>query len=47
MGKIAPFGERRHLAAYFARVRERPSVARVFDEAKPYFAMFPGANDAR
>jgi glutathione S-transferase len=29
------------LAAYFARLCERPSVARVFDEAKPYLAMFP------
>jgi len=40
--KIAPFGERRHLAAYYARLCERPSVARVFEEAKPYLAMFPG-----
>jgi len=40
--KIAPFGERRHLAAYFARLCERPSVARVFEEAQPYLRMFPG-----
>ncbi len=40
--KIAPFGERRHLADYYARLCERPSVARVFEEAKPYLAMFPG-----
>lgn len=40
--KIAPFGERRHLATYYARLCERPSVARVFEEAKPYLAMFPG-----
>jgi glutathione S-transferase len=40
--KIAPFGEHRQLAAYFARLCERPSVARVFAEAKPYLPMFPG-----
>lgn len=41
-GKVAPFGERRHLAAYFARLCERASVARVFAEAKPYLSLFPG-----
>jgi len=40
--KVVPFGERRHLTAYLARLVERPSFARVLDEAKPYFAMFPG-----
>ncbi len=40
--KIAPFAERPHLAAYFARLCERPSVARVFEEARPYLSMFPG-----
>ena len=41
--KVVPFGdERRHLASYFARLRERPSFARVLEEAKPYLAMFPG-----
>jgi glutathione S-transferase len=40
--KVAPFGARPHLAAYFARLCERPSVARVFAEAKPYLSMFPG-----
>jgi glutathione S-transferase len=41
--KVAPF-ERRwpRLAAYLARLESRPSVARVLDEARPYFAMFPG-----
>lgn len=40
--KVAPFAARRHLAAYFARLLERPSVVRVLEEAKPYLAMFPG-----
>jgi glutathione S-transferase len=40
--QVAPFGERRHLAAYHARLAERPSVARVLEEAKPYLSMFPG-----
>jgi glutathione S-transferase len=37
-----PFGDRKHLAAYFARLSERPSFARVLTEAKPYLSMFPG-----
>jgi glutathione S-transferase len=40
--RVAPFGDRRHLAAYFGRLSERPSFARVVDEAKPYLSMFPG-----
>ena len=32
-----------HLEAYFERLMARPSVARVLDEAKPYFKMFPFA----
>ena len=41
--KVVPFGDRRtHLAAYFARLTERPSFARVLREAEPYMAMFPG-----
>lgn len=34
-----------HLATYFERLVARPSVARVLDEAKPYFAMYPFADD--
>ncbi|HEX4456951.1 MAG TPA: glutathione S-transferase family protein, partial [Polyangia bacterium] len=30
------------VAAYFERLKGRSSVARVLDEAAPYFAMFPG-----
>lgn len=42
-GKVVDFGQsRKHLAAYFARLLERPSFARVVEEAKPYLAMFPG-----
>lgn len=41
--QVAPFGASRpHLAGYFARLFERPSFARVVEEAKPYWAMFPG-----
>ena len=42
-GKVAPFGARwRNVAAYFERLKARPSVARVLEEAAPYFSMFPG-----
>jgi glutathione S-transferase len=41
--KVVPFGDaRRPLQEYFARLSERPSFARVLNEAEPYFAMFPG-----
>lgn len=40
--KVAPIGEHRNAARYLARLRERPSFARVLEEAEPYFAMFPG-----
>jgi glutathione S-transferase len=41
--EVAPFGDQRpRLAAYFARLADRPSFARVLEEAKPYLAMFPG-----
>jgi glutathione S-transferase len=41
--KVAPFGPgRRNLAAYFERLRARPSVERVLEEAAPYLKMFPG-----
>jgi glutathione S-transferase len=37
-----PFEEtHRHLAAYYARLKARPSFARVLEEARPYFHMFP------
>jgi glutathione S-transferase len=40
--KVAPLGDRwPSLSAYLARLTRRPSVARVLDEAAPYFAMFP------
>jgi glutathione S-transferase len=39
---VLPFGEtHKNVAAYFGRLMERPSFARVVEEAKPYFAMFP------
>jgi glutathione S-transferase len=41
--QVLPFGaERRYLVEYFARLTERPSFARVLEEAKPYWSMFPG-----
>ena len=40
--KLVPLDEHRNAAAYLARLRERPSFARVLQEAAPYFAMFPG-----
>lgn len=40
--KIVPFGARKNLSDYFARLSARPSVKRAFDEAAPYLHMFPG-----
>jgi glutathione S-transferase len=41
--RVQPLGaDHPQAAAYLARLRARPSVARVLDEAGPYFAMFPG-----
>ena len=30
-----------HLAAYFERLLDRPSMRRTLHEARPYFSMFP------
>lgn len=39
---VFPLGESRPaVRAYLARLRERPSFARVLREAQPYFAQFP------
>lgn len=39
---LAPFqAEHVHLAAYFERLIQRPSVARTLQEARPWFAFFP------
>lgn len=39
---LVPFGDgRQRLTAYFDRVVERPSVARVLAEARPYFRFYP------
>ncbi len=41
-GIVAPFPPaHRNLAAYFERLLERSSFARVLKEARPYFGMFP------
>jgi glutathione S-transferase len=41
--KVLPFGDKhKNLAAYFERLKSRPSFARVLNEAEPYFKMFPG-----
>jgi glutathione S-transferase len=40
--EVMPFGEGHgNVAAYFGRLKARPSYARVLKEAEPYFAMFP------
>jgi glutathione S-transferase len=39
---VEPFGEQhKNVAAYLARLKARPSVARVLAEAEPYFKLFP------
>jgi glutathione S-transferase len=39
---VHPFEEsQHHLAAYFERLLQRPSVRRVIREAQPYFELFP------
>ncbi len=41
--KVAPLGKRwPSVAAYLERLKGRPSVARVLEEAEPYLKMFPG-----
>lgn len=40
--EVMPFGDsHKNVAAYFNRLKARPSYARVLREAEPYFAMFP------
>jgi glutathione S-transferase len=41
--QVHPFAAHRNLAAYFGRLVERPSFARVLDEAKPYLAKLDAA----
>jgi glutathione S-transferase len=44
--KVVPFGDAfPNTAAYLARLKERPSFARVLEEAKPYAHLFPVAKD--
>jgi glutathione S-transferase len=39
---VLPFSRsHRHVAAYFDRLCERPSVIRTIEEAQPYFDLFP------
>jgi glutathione S-transferase len=39
---VVPFGEAHgRLADYLGRLMARPSYARVLEEARPYFALFP------
>jgi glutathione S-transferase len=39
---VEPFGEaHRNLKSYFDRLETRPSIARVINEAEPYFSMVP------
>jgi glutathione S-transferase len=40
--KVFPLRDtHKNSAAYLRRLLERPSYARVIEEAKPYFSMFP------
>jgi glutathione S-transferase len=40
--EVMPFGDtHQNVAAYFGRLKARPSYARALKEAEPYFAMFP------
>ena len=40
--EVMPFGEdHANVAAYFGRLKARPSYARVLKEAEPYFADVP------
>lgn len=38
---VLPFGDHPRLAAYYQRLRARPSFARAVDEARPYRHFFP------
>lgn len=38
---VEPFGAHTHIDAYFERLVKRPSVARVLEEAKPFFQYYP------
>lgn len=43
--KVEPFAAtHKHMAAYFDRLLNRPSFARVLKEAEPYFKFFPTRN---
>jgi glutathione S-transferase len=45
-GAVQPFSAKfSHLKAYFDRLTDRPSFRRVIEEAKPYFAFFPFAEE--
>jgi glutathione S-transferase len=45
---IVPFGaNEKNLSAYLARLMDRPSFARVLEEAEPYFQLFPMENKPR
>jgi glutathione S-transferase len=45
-GAVQPFPAKfGHLRAYFDRLTDRPSFQRVLEEAKPYFPLFPFADD--
>ncbi|MDB5446380.1 MAG: glutathione S-transferase, partial [Phenylobacterium sp.] len=45
---IEPIGDGRPvLAAYLQRLRGRPSVARVIEEAKPVFQFYPATPEER
>jgi glutathione S-transferase len=38
---VLPFAEYKNVTAYFSRLSQRPSFARVVEEARPYRHLFP------
>ena len=38
---VEPFGDNKGLVAYLERLKARRSIARVMEEAEPYFGMVP------
>ncbi|MEP9371499.1 glutathione S-transferase family protein [Mesorhizobium sp. KR1-2] len=43
--EVLPFGDtHKNVAAYFSRLKQRPSYARALREAEPYFHMLPRQN---
>jgi glutathione S-transferase len=44
--KLAPFTEHKSISAYWERLKERPSVKRTFDDARPIVESFTSKDAA-